>query len=157
MPKKNIKINTESRELISLFNNITGAIIKDCVIYKPSTEDPEVIIFLVKKEHVGKAIGKAGENVKDLRSKLQKKVIVMPFSENLEEFTRFIFRANKNPIKIQNIEIREGRNQKKIMIISVAPQDRGRAIGKEGEMIKKARFLLTRHFNVDNVMINTRD
>ena len=135
MPKKNIKINSESRELISLFNNITGAIIKDCLIYKPSKEDPEVIIFLVKKEHVGKAIGKAGENVKDLRSKLQKKVIVMPFSENLEEFTHFIFRANKNPIKVQKVEIREGRNQKKTVIVSVASQDRGRAIGREGESL----------------------
>ena len=76
MLKKNIKIDRKSMELISLFNNISGAIIKDCLIFEtPSnynSEKTEIIIFLVKKEDVGKAIGKAGEHVKDLMTKLQK-------------------------------------------------------------------------------------
>ena len=74
MLKKNIKIDREAMELISLFNNISGAIIKDCLIFKSPENDSEIIIFLVKEEDVGKAIGKAGEHVKDLKSKLQKKI-----------------------------------------------------------------------------------
>ena len=102
MLKKNIKIDRESMELISLFNNISGAIIKDCLVFKSPENSSEVIIFLVKKQDVGKAIGKAGEHVKDLMAKLQKKIDVIPFSDNLEEFIQFILNTTKNSIKVQS-------------------------------------------------------
>jgi len=158
MQRKKIKLDREAMELISLFNNISGAIIKDCMIFKNQEEHQnDVIIFLVKKEDVGKAIGKAGEHVKDLMNKLHKKIDIIPFSDNLNEFIQFIFNTTKNTIKVQNIEIKESKNQKKTVIISVAPQDRGKAIGREGSMIKKIKHLVIRHFDADNVIINTKN
>ncbi|MFX0180976.1 MAG: NusA-like transcription termination signal-binding factor, partial [Candidatus Hodarchaeota archaeon] len=106
---------------------------------------------------VGKAIGKAGEHVKDLMAKLQKKIDVIPWSDKLEEFIQYVLNTSKNSIKVQNIEIRENKNQKKTVIISVRPQDRGKAIGKEGSMIRKIKELVLRHFEVDNVIINTKN
>ena len=157
MLKKNIKIDRDSMELISLFNNISGAIIKDCLVFKSPENYGEIIIFLVKKQDVGKAIGKNGEHVKDLMSKLQKKIDVIPFSEKLEEFIQFILNTTKNSIKVQNIEIKSSKNQKKTVIITVRPQDRGKAIGKDGSMIRKIKELVLRHFDVDNVIINTKN
>jgi N utilization substance protein A len=144
-------------ELMSLFNNISGAIIKDCFIFQSPENNSDIIIFLVKKEDVGKAIGKAGEHVKDLMNKLQKKIDVIPWSENLGQFIQFILNTTKNSIQLQNIEIKESRNEKKTVIISVRPQDRGKAIGKEGSMIRKIKELVLRHFEVDNVIINTKN
>lgn len=157
MLKKNIKLDRSSMELISLFNNISGAIIKDCIIFKSPENYGEIIIFLVKKQDVGKAIGKNGEHVKDLMMKLQKKIDVIPFSQNLDEFIQFILNTSKNAIKVQNIEIRESKNQKRTVIITVRPQDRGKAIGKDGSMIRKIKELVLRHFLVDNVIINTKN
>lgn len=157
MLKKNIKIDRESMELISLFNNISGAIIKDCLVFKSPENSSEVIIFLVKKQDVGKAIGKAGEHVKDLMAKLQKKIDVIPFSDKLDEFIQFILNTTKNSIKVQNIEVKESKIGKKTVIISVRPQDRGKAIGKDGSMIKKIKELVIRHFDVNNVIINTKN
>jgi len=157
MLRKNIRLDRQSMELISLFNNISGAIIKDCFIFQSPENDSEIIIFLVKKEDVGKAIGKAGEHVKDLMTKLQKKIDVIPWSENLGQFIQFILNTTKNSIQLQNIEIKENRNEKKTVIISVRPQDRGKAIGKEGSMIRKIKELVLRHFEVDNVIINTKN
>ncbi len=157
MLRKRIKLDRQSMELISLFNNISGAIIKDCLIFESPENNSEIIIFLVKKEDVGKAIGKAGEHVKDLMAKLQKKIDVIPWSENLEQFIQFILNTTKNSIQVQNIEIKESRNEKKTVIISVRPQDRGKAIGKEGSMIRKIKLLVLRHFEVDNVIINTKN
>ncbi|MFO7797172.1 MAG: NusA-like transcription termination signal-binding factor [Promethearchaeati archaeon] len=156
MIKKNIKLDRESLELISLFNNISGAIIKDCIVYDTPQNSDEVIIFLVKKDDVGKAIGKNGEHVKDLTSKLNKKIDVIPFSQQLERFIKYILNTTKNSIKVNNIEIKENRNEKRTVIITVRPQDRGKAIGKDGTMIKKVKMLVTRHFEVDNVIIDTR-
>ena len=157
MIRKNIKIDRNSMELISLFNNISGAIIKDCLIYESPENQSEIIIFLVKKEDVGKAIGKAGEHVKDLMAKLQKKIDVIPYSEKIDQFIQDILNTSKNSIKVQNIEIKENKNDKKTVIISVRPQDRGKAIGKEGSMIRKIKMLVIRHFEVDNVIINTKN
>ena len=157
MLRKNIRLDRQSMELMSLFNNISGAIIKDCFIFQSPENNSDIIIFLVKKEDVGKAIGKAGEHVKDLMNKLQKKIDVIPWSENLEQFIQFILNTTKNSIQLQNIEIKESRNEKKTVIISVRPQDRGKAIGKEGSMIRKIKELVLRHFNVDNVIINTKN
>jgi len=157
MIRRHIKLDRKSMELISLFNNISGAIIKDCLIFESPENNSEIIIFLVKKEDVGKAIGKAGEHVKDLMAKLQKKIDVIPWSENLEQFIQFILNTTKNSIQVQNIEVKESRNEKKTVIISVRPQDRGKAIGKEGSMIRKIKELVLRHFEVDNVIINTKN
>ncbi len=157
MLRRHIKLDRQSMELISLFNSISGAIIKDCFIFQSPENNSEIIVFLVKKEDVGKAIGKAGEHVKDLMAKLQKKIDVIPWSENLEQFIQFILNTTKNSIQVQNIEIKESRNEKKTVIISVRPQDRGKAIGKEGSMIRKIKELVLRHFNVDNVIINTKN
>ena len=157
MLRKHIKLDRQSMELISLFNSISGAIIKDCFIFQSPENNSEIIVFLVKKEDVGKAIGKAGEHVKDLMAKLQKKIDVIPWSENLEQFIQFILNTTKNSIQVQNIEIKESRNEKKTVIISVRPQDRGKAIGKEGSMIRKIKELVIRHFAIDNVIINTKN
>ena len=157
MIKKNIKIDRESMELISLFNNISGAIIKDCLVFRSPENSSEVIIFLVKKQDVGKAIGKAGEHVKDLMAKLQKKIDVIPFSADIYEFIQFILNTTKNSIKVQSIEVKENKIGKKTVIISVRPQDRGKAIGKDGSMIKKIKELVIRHFEVNNVIINTKN
>ncbi|TFG21587.1 MAG: NusA-like transcription termination signal-binding factor [Promethearchaeota archaeon] len=157
MIRKNIKIDRNSMELISLFNNISGAIIKDCLIFESPENQSEIIIFLVKKEDVGKAIGRAGEHVKDLMTKLQKKIDVIPWSDKIEQFIQFILNTSKNSIKVLNIEIKENKNDKKTVIISVRPQDRGKAIGKEGSMIRKIKMLVVRHFEVDNVIINTKN
>jgi N utilization substance protein A len=157
MLRRNIKIDRDAMDLISLFNNISGAIIKDCLTFKNPDNNSEVIIFLVKEQDIGKAIGKAGEHVKDLKSKLNKKVDVIAFSENLNKFIQNILQTTKNSILIQNIEVKESRNQKKTVIITVRPQDRGKAIGKEGSMIRKIKVLVLRYFEVDNVIINTKN
>ncbi|MCJ7649537.1 MAG: NusA-like transcription termination signal-binding factor [Candidatus Lokiarchaeota archaeon] len=157
MIRKNIKFDRKAMELLSLFNNLSGAIIKDCLTFESPENNSEIIIFLVKKEDVGKAIGKAGEHVKDLMNKLQKKIDVIPYSEKLEQFIQFILNTSKNSITVQDIEIKENKNEKKTVIISVKPQDRGKAIGKEGSMIRKIKLLVTRHFEVDNVIINTKN
>ena len=157
MIRKNIKYDRKSMELISLFNTLSGAVIKDCIIFESPENNAEIIIFLVKKEDVGKAIGKAGEHVKDLMSKLQKKIDVIAYSTNLEKFIQSILTTSKNSVVVQSIEIKENKNEKKTVIISVRPQDRGKAIGKEGSMIRKIKLLVTRHFEVDNVIINTKN
>lgn len=147
-------------ELISLFNSISGAIIKDCYEFESPDGESSIVIFLVKREDVGKAIGRAGEHVKDLRAKLQKKIDVIPFSKRMDVFIQNVLNTSKNSVKIQNLDVKESRddiNPKKTVVIGVKPQDRGKAIGRDGSMIKKIKQLVIRHFEVDNVIIDTKN
>ena len=68
-----------------------------------------------------------------------------------------ILQTTKNSIVVKDIETKESRNQKKTVIITVRPQDRGKAIGKDGLMIRKIKELVLRYFDVDNVIINTKN
>jgi len=153
MHRKAVKINEESIKLITLFNNLTGAVVKDCIVVPGKMGVRDKVIFLVLKEDVGKAIGRNGENVKVLKEKLQKTIDIIGFSEDIKEFIQNIL----NTSKVQNVEIRENISGKKTIIITVNPEDKGKAIGKNGIMIKKTKLLVLRHFDVDNCIINTKN
>jgi len=153
MHRKAVKIDEESIKLISLFNNLTGAVVKDCIVVPGKMGVRDKVIFLVLKEDVGKAIGRNGENVKVLKEKLQKTIDIIGFSEDIKEFIQNIL----NTSKVLNVEIRENISGKKTIIITVNPEDKGKAIGKNGIMIKKTKLLVLRHFDVDNCIINTKN
>lgn len=153
MHRKTVKIDEEAIKLITLFNNLTGAVVKDCIVIPGKMGVRDKVIFLVLKEDVGKAIGRNGENVKVLKEKLQKTIDIIGFSEDLKEFIQNIL----NTSKVRNVEIRENISGKKTIIITVNPEDKGKAIGKNGIMIKKTKLLVLRHFDVDNCIINTKN
>jgi len=63
--------------------------------------------------------------------------------------------TTKNSIKVQSIEIKESKIGKKTVIISVRPQDRGKAIGKDGSMIRKLDLLETILLSIATVLTLT--
>jgi len=139
-----IKITQDEMKFIQLLQNMTGATIVDCII------DNDNIIFTVKKGEVGLAVGKGGEKIKRFRSMTNKQVEIY---EYMNEAEKFIKNALK-PAKIKDIRIVDRMEGKKIAMVTVEPKDKGIAIGKNGDNIKKIRFLAKRYFQLDTVVIN---
>ena len=139
-----IKITQDEMKFIQLLQNMTGATIVDCII------DDDTIIFTVKKGEVGLAVGKGGEKIKRFRSMTNKHVEIY---EYLNEADKFIRNALK-PAKVKDIRLVDRMEGKKIAMVTVEPKDKGIAIGKNGENIKKIRFLSKRYFQLDTVVIN---
>jgi len=139
-----IKITQDEMKFIQLLQNMTGATIVDCII------DNDTIIFTVKKGEVGLAVGKGGEKIKRFRSMTNKQVEIY---EYMNEAEKFIKNALK-PAKIKDIRIVDRMEGKKIAMVTVEPKDKGSAIGKNGDNIKKIRFLAKRYFQLDTVVIN---
>lgn len=138
-----IKLDVSSLKLISLFESVTRAEIKDCI----TLEDR--VIFIVNKGQAGAAIGEKGDNIHRLREILRKNVEIIEWSEKPEEFIRNIFHA----FKVSDVKI-ERRGSRNTAIISVDPQQKARAIGKQGRNLHQARDILARHFQgIDAVMI----
>jgi len=130
---------------IALFESITGATAKDCVV----DEDLNRIIFVVKEGDVGVAIGRQGKNIHLLERMTGKKHEIIEHSENPAQFIKNALR----PAQVQEIRITERPDGKTIAVVSVNPRDKGVAIGKNGRNAERIRFLAKRYFQIQNVSI----
>jgi N utilization substance protein A len=139
-----IKITQDEMKFIQLLQNMTGATIVDCII------DNDTIIFTVKKGEVGLAVGKGGEKIKRFRSMTNKQVEIYEYMNEAEKFIRNALK----PAKVKDIRLVDRMEGKKIAMVTVEPKDKGIAIGKNGDNIKKIRFLAKRYFQLDTVVIN---
>lgn len=136
-----VKLSTESIRYIALFESLTGANVKDCLIYD------DKVVFLVRKGDMGLAIGKGGINVEKAREIIGKKVEVLEHSDDPQEFIQNLFR----PVKVKvNIVEREG---KKIAYVQAPFQYKGLVIGKGGKNINKVKELVRRHHDIENVIV----
>jgi N utilization substance protein A len=136
-----------SREMryIALFENITGAIVKDCII----DEELNRIIFVVKKGEVGMAIGRGGKNIRLLEKMTGKRHEIIEHSENPAQFIKNALR----PARVKEIRITERPDGKTIAVVAVNPRDKGVAIGKNGRNAERIRFLAKRYFQIQHVSI----
>lgn len=133
-----IKIDTETLKHIAIFENITKATIKDTIILE------DKLIFVVNKGFIGIAIGKEGRNIKILREKFNKRIEIIGYSDNLNEFIKNIFhKYNVCDIKIENARV----------IVKVSPTDKAKAIGKNCRNLQIVKMLLSRHYNISDVVI----
>jgi N utilization substance protein A len=130
---------------IGIFESITHASIRDCV------EHGETLIFLVNPGEVGKAIGKKGANIERASKLFQRKVEVVEWSDNLEEFVKLLFL----PARIKSVTLGELKSGGKKATVVPFEQDQGLAIGRNGRTIEKARLLLKRYHGIDWVEVKS--
>lgn len=140
-----IKFTSNEMRFIALFESITGATAKDCII----DEDLNRIIFIVKSGQIGIAIGKRGKNIHLLEKMTGKKHEIIEHSENPAQFIKNALK----PAKVKEIRITERPDGKTIAVVSVNPKDKGVAIGKNGRNAERIRFLAKRYFQIQNVSI----
>ena len=140
-----IKFTSLEMRFIALFQSITGATVKDCIV----DSDLNRIIFIVKEGNIGMAIGKRGKNIHLLEKMTGKKHEVIEHSNNPAQFIKNALK----PAKVDEVRITERMDGKTIAVISVNPRDKGIAIGKNGRNAERIRFLAKRYFQIQNVSI----
>jgi N utilization substance protein A len=117
---------------MNAFESITRARVLDCFEFE------DLIVFLVKKGDIGKAIGKGGSTISNARKKLGKRVAVFEDSDNPREF---IEKACA-PVKVSPMI-----EENYVKIYSPKGQ-RDEIAGKQIRLIKE---LVKRKLKVDNV------
>jgi N utilization substance protein A len=140
-----IKFTSHEMRYIALFESITGATVKDCIV----DDDTGRIIFIVKEGNIGMAIGRRGKNIHLLEKMTGKKHEVIEHSENPAQFIKNALK----PARVNEIRITERPDGKTIAVVSVNPKDKGVAIGKNGRNAERIRFLAKRYFQIQNVSI----
>jgi len=97
---------------------------------------------------MGLAIGKKGASIKKASEVMGKKIEVVEYNSNVEQFLKNCFL----PAQVTSI-LFEGEDDQKTATIEVRDEDRGIAIGKEGKNIFKAKKLALRQHNIADVQI----
>ena len=141
-----IRFTNREMRYIALFESITGATVRDCVV----NEEQDQIIFVVKEGDIGRAIGRGGKNIHVIEKMVKKRTELIEYSENPTQFLRNVLK----PARINEIRITSHPNGKRIAVIDVNPKDKGRAIGKNGIKADRTRFLAKRYFQIQNISIN---
>ncbi|OYT60969.1 MAG: transcription elongation factor NusA [Desulfurococcales archaeon ex4484_217_1] len=140
-----IKLTAEEMRYIALFQDLTRATVRDCII----DESENRIIFLVKPGDMGLAIGRNGINIKRLRKLLGRNIEVVEYADTVEKLAKNALA----PARVLNVKVLQTPMGKKKVIVTVDPQDKGIAIGKAGRNVARARMILKRYFDIDSVIV----
>lgn len=144
MQSQRIRLKGDEMRLIALFESITGATSKDCLI----DEENDRVILVTKKGEMGLAIGKAGRNINTLRKMTNRQIEVVEAADEPEQ----LIRNSLAPARVRAVRITE-KPDSKIAVVEVESRDKAIAIGKNGKTIDKTRLLAKRYFHIDHVII----
>jgi len=140
-----IKITSNEMRYIALFESVSGASVKDCII----DEEQARAIFIVNKGQVGVAIGRGGRNIHVLEKMTGKRHEIIEYSEDPVQFIKNALK----PAAVREVRITERPDGKTMAVVTVNPKDKGVAIGKNGRNAERLRFLAKRYFQIQNVSI----
>ncbi|MEK6955893.1 MAG: NusA-like transcription termination signal-binding factor, partial [Nanoarchaeota archaeon] len=120
---------------INLFENLTGARVKDCI-----TEERK-LIFLVEEGNIKQALGKENSNIFRLQKLLKKDIEIIGYSDDVSKFVRNLIYPNRaDEIKIDNNNV--------IIVINDQVM-KGRAFGRGRENLKKINDLVKKYFKME--------
>ncbi len=135
-----ITFDTETIRLLTLFENMTNAPVRDCFT------DNDVVYYIVEEGKIGLAIGKNGNSIKNVEKVVGKKVKVFEYSRDPEKFVNNLIPQCKEVNAINEkgmikVEIKVSRN------------DKGFVIGRGGEKIKIYKEILKRVHNISDIQV----
>ena len=134
-----IKFNADVMQYISIFESLTGAKVKDCII------NDDRILFIVRENEMGKAIGKHGSNIKRIEGMLNKNIKLAEFSSDIAQFIQNLM----YPLTAKEIKEENG-------IVSVYCPDtktKGMLIGRDRHNINSIADVVKRYFKITEIKV----
>ena len=133
-----IKYDSDLIRLITLFESMTGAKVKDCI---PN----EKLVFVVEENEMCKAIGRNGSNIRRIENKLKKRIKLVEFNNDVLQFMKnFIY-----PIEVEDVK-QEGR---RITIYEKDTGTKAMLIGRERQNINHISDIVKRYFDVEEIKV----
>jgi N utilization substance protein A len=136
-----ITLSDEARQYIALFEDVTGATARDCLV-----EDDRVVVLVAAGE-MGRAIGPNGQTVAKVEDRVGRPVDLVEDADTAEAFVASVLA----PAAVRHVTVSEQNDR--VAYAEVPEDDRGAAIGKGGRNIETARTLARRHFDIDDIQL----
>ena len=130
-----MKLSMNEIMLMNALQQVTGVMPKDCLV------DETVISFFIPEQLMGKAIGKAAINVKELQTKLNKRVEFVPYFQKPEDVFASAMEVNFNSAKVNGGKL----------ILNLDSASRSKAF-KNNSRIKRVKEFILRNYNLELVI-----
>ncbi len=132
--------NTESIRLITLFENLTGATVRDCIV------EDNVVYFVVDEGKIGLAIGKNGMAIKNAEKIIGKRIKVFEFDKNPIKFVRKMIPQAREVSLLED-------GDRRVMVVRVSKSDRPFVIGRDGKNLKIYKKILERNHKINDLQV----
>jgi len=142
-----IKLSSDELSLMSMFQGMTGATARDCVI----DEKRNRVIFVIAKGQMGLAIGKDGASVKKIERTVRRPVEVVEWADDVEGLVRNSLGAKF----VQEVRVSDRLDGTKGVVVIVDSKKKGAVLGLGGKNAEKVRLLARRYFDINNVQITS--
>jgi N utilization substance protein A len=142
-----IKLSSDELALMSMFQGMTGAMAKDCII----DEKRNRVIFVVAKGQMGLAIGRDGSSVKKIESAVRRPVEVVEWADDVEGLVKSALGAKY----VQEVRVSDRLDGTKGVVVVVDSRKKGAVLGLGGRNAEKVRLLARRYFEISNLQITS--
>lgn len=142
-----IKLTSDQLSMISMFQGMTGATARDCVI----DEKANRVIFVVAKGQMGLAIGKEGVAVKKIERAIRRPVELVEWADDVEGLVRNALGAKY----VQEVRVGDRLDGTKGLVVVVDRRKKGAVLGMGGKNAEKVRLLARRYFGIGNIQITS--
>lgn len=134
-----MKLTLETIQTINLFEQLSGAQIKDCI------REDDSIIFIVEEGNIKKALGKDNANLRRIEGILKKKVRLIAFSADVVKFINNLL----YPLKVDKIEKKEDTVEIHIKDSRI----KGKVYGRGRENLYWIQDLVKKYHNIKEIKI----
>ncbi|MCS4540169.1 MAG: NusA-like transcription termination signal-binding factor, partial [Thaumarchaeota archaeon] len=124
-----IKLTSDQLGLISLFQSMSGATVKDCIV----DEKGERMIFLVSRGQMGLAIGRKGATIQNIERAVKRAVEVVEWSDDPAEMIKNAL----DPRFVSEVRITDRLDGTKSAVVVVDPSKKGAVLGRGGRNAEK--------------------
>jgi len=142
-----IKLSSDQLSLMSMFQGMTGATARDCVV----DDKRDRVIFVVAQGQMGLAIGKDGASVKKIERAVRRPVEVVEWADDIEGLVKNSLGAKF----VQEVRVSERPDGTKGVVVIVDSRKKGAVLGLGGKNAEKVRLLAKRYFEISNVQITS--
>ncbi|MFW5746902.1 MAG: NusA-like transcription termination signal-binding factor [Nanoarchaeota archaeon] len=132
-------IDKESLQMMSIFEGMTHAQVKDCFV-----DDAQTLTFVVQPGNLFKALGKGAANIRRLEKRFKRKIRVIEYAPELEDFVASVVYPNRCDIKVKGD------------IVTLVPHDlkmRGNLIGRAASHLRNTEKIVQRYFPVRRMVV----
>ncbi len=129
------KLDPEIMGLSSVFEFESRVAVKDCF------RDDDTIYYIVGEGELGRAIGKGGIHVKQIQEKLGKRIKIIEYHENVEQFVRNVIA----PLQVEQVRLVDGA----VVIADSSRKTKSLLMGRESKNLELLARAVRRFFSVD--------
>jgi N utilization substance protein A len=121
---------------------------------RDAVDEGERIVFITEKGHLGQALGREAKNLQMMRELLKKDVKFVEWDEDKQIFVRNLFKPyDLQSVRMETTPVPDSEQVRVRAIVEVEPEDKGKAIGKNGRNIASIRHIAKRHHEIDEVQV----